>query len=148
MEYKQTDAQPENSNTTIFSEEEFSMQGYDKHIRQARNTIFFVAVILVINVIILFSTLPEGYEYAWLDLAIWGTFILGFVFLGFYCKKKPYYAIIGALCLYGVFVALNAYLDVSTLYKGIIMKIIIIVLLIKGLNNAKEAQELEKNFKQ
>ncbi|MBC7934787.1 MAG: hypothetical protein H7Y86_05425 [Rhizobacter sp.] len=147
MEYKQTAEQPDDSKPTIFSEEEFSMQGYDKHIRQARNTIFFVAGILVINVIILFSAIPAGYEYLWLDLVIWGTFIAGFIFLGFYCKKKPYYAIIGALCLYGLFVALNAFLDISTLYKGIIMKIIIIVLLIKGLNNAKEAQEMEKNFK-
>ena len=32
---------PENNTGTIFTEEEFSLQGYDKHIRQARNTIFF-----------------------------------------------------------------------------------------------------------
>jgi len=148
MEYNHTGKQPEEQKEeSIFSENEFSMEGYDKHIKQARNAIFFVAVILLINVIILAVGLPAGYEYLWLDLGIWGAFIAGFVFLGFYTKKKPYTAIVAALCLYAVFIILNAALDITTLYKGIIMKVIIIVLLVKGIKDAKEAQELEKNFK-
>ncbi|RYY48533.1 MAG: hypothetical protein EOO06_10020 [Chitinophagaceae bacterium] len=143
-EIVQAEAAPKED--SIFSADEFSMQGYDKHIRQARNAIFFVAVILLINVIFLVATYPAGAEYMWVDLLIWGAFIAGFVFLGFYCKKKPYFAIVGALCLYGLFIALNAYLDITTLYKGIIMKIIVIVLLVKAVNDAKEAQEMQKNF--
>lgn len=149
MDYKQTDGQAETTKEeSIFSASEFSLEGYDKHIRQARNAIFFVAGVLLINLVILIANIPAGYEYLWLDLAIWGVFIAGFVFLGFYCKKKPYYAIVGALCLYALFIILNAVLDINTLYKGIIFKIIVIVLLIKGINDAKEAQELQKSFKQ
>ena len=134
------------ANETIFSADEFSLKGYDKHIRQARNAIFAVAVLLVINIFVSGSNLPEGYEYLWMDLIIWGFFIAGFIFLGFWTKKKPYYAIVGALCLYATFIILNAVLDINTLYKGLLFKIIIVVLLVKGINDAKEAQELQKSF--
>jgi prepilin signal peptidase PulO-like enzyme (type II secretory pathway) len=141
---------PETANSestgTIFSSDEFSLQGYDKHIRQARNAIFAVAVLLTINLLMLVGSAPQGYEYLWMDIALWSVFIAGFIFLGFWTKKKPYYAIVGALCLYALFMMLNAALDISTLFKGILFKIIIVVLLVKGINDAKEAQELQKNF--
>jgi hypothetical protein len=70
--------------------------------------------------------------------------IVGFIALGFWTKKKPYYAIIGALILYGLSIGINACLDISTLFKGIILKIIIISLLIKGLSDAKAAQEMQQ----
>ena len=64
-----------------------------------------------------------------------------------YTKRKPYYAIVAALCLYAAFIILNAVIDISTLYSGVIFKIIIIVLLVKGINNAREAQAMQDNFK-
>ncbi|MBC7866801.1 MAG: hypothetical protein H7X88_04635 [Gloeobacteraceae cyanobacterium ES-bin-316] len=149
MENKQPGDQSVNPNEeSIFSPEEFSLKGYDKHIRQARNAIFAVAGLLVINLVILCFSLPDGYEYLWLDFSIWGVFIAGFIWLGFYTKKKPYYAIIGALCLYAAFIALNAVLDITTLYKGLLFKIITVVVLFKGINDAKEAQELQRTFGQ
>jgi len=149
MENNQTDIKPaEQNEESIFSADEFSLKGYDKHIRQARNAIFTVAGLLLVNLAILYNTVPAGYEYIWLDFLIWGAFIAGFIFLGFYTKKKPYYAIVGALCLYAAFIILNAVFDLSTLYKGVLFKIIIIVILVKGINDAKEAQELQKNFGQ
>ncbi len=147
MKIEPTKEETKDTNTeTIFNGDEFSLQGYDKHIRQARNAIFFVAGLLFVNLLMLSGTVAAGYEYMWVDFIIWGVFIAGFIFLGFYTKKKPYYAIVGALCLYAVFIILNAALDITTLFKGIIFKIIIIVLLVKGINDAKEAQELQKIF--
>ena len=137
---------PENNTETIFTEEEFSMRGYDKHIRQARNAIFVTAGVLVLNLIILAATAPDYYEYLWLDIAIWGAFVAGFIVLGFWTKKKPYSAIIGALILYAMFIILNAAVDITTLYKGIIFKVIIIVFLFKGINDAKEAQQMKNQI--
>jgi len=131
---------------TIFSPDEFSLKGYDKHIRQARNAIFAVAILITLSLVILCFTIPEGYDYLWIDILIWGVFIAAFVVLGFWTKKKPYYAIICAICLYAVFIGMNAVFDITTLYKGIIFKIIVIVLLFKGINDAKEAQALQKTF--
>jgi len=147
MENNKSENQSEEQNPeTIFSPEEFSLRGYDKHIRQARNAIFAVAILLLLSLLILCFTITEGYEYLWIDIVMWSLFIAGFVILGFWTKKKPYYAIIGAICLYIIFIGLNAAFDITTLYKGIIFKIIVFVLLIKGINDAKEAQELQKTF--
>ena len=134
----------QNRNESIFSADEFSMVGYDKHIRQARNAIFVAAGILGLNIIILAYNSPAEYEYLWLDFLIWGVFIVALVAMALWTKKKPYYAIIGALIIYGAFILLNALLDITTIYKGIIMKVVIIVLLVKGLNDAKSAQEMKK----
>lgn len=132
-----------NKNDSIFSADEFSMAGYDKHIRQARNAIFVAAGVLVLNIIVLAYNSPAEYEYLWLDFIIWGAFIVALVAMALWTKRKPYYAIIGALIIYGAFILLNALLDITTIYKGIIMKVVIIVLLVKGLNDAKSAQEMK-----
>jgi peptidoglycan/LPS O-acetylase OafA/YrhL len=137
---------PEKNTETIFTEEEFSMRGYDKHIRQARNAIFIAAGVLLLNLIVLSMSVPADYEYLWIDMLIWGAFIAGFILLGFWTKKKPYTAIVSALILYIVFIIFNAALDVSTIYKGIIMKIVIIVLLVKGINDAREAQRMQEQI--
>jgi hypothetical protein len=131
----------QNKTESIFSEEDFSNQGYDKHIKQARNAIFAVAILITISVLFLAFNNSDYNEYIWLDVLIYGVFVAGFVFLGLWTKKKPYYAIVGALILYAIFIALNAALDITTLYKGIILKIIVVVLLVKGINDAKETQE-------
>ena len=130
-----------NENQSIFSEEDFVNQGYDKHIKQARNAIFAVAVLIVVSVLFLVFSGSEADEYLWVDILIYGIFVAGFISLGLWTKKKPYYAIVGALVLYSGFIALNAVLDITTLYKGILIKIVIIVLLVKGINDAKETQE-------
>jgi quinol-cytochrome oxidoreductase complex cytochrome b subunit len=136
-----------NNEETIFTAEDFAMQGYDKHIRQARNTIFAAAGLLLLSLLILCFTISSDYEYLWIDICIYGLFIAGFIVLGFWTKKKPYYAIIGALILYILLIALNAYFDISTLYKGLILKIIIIVFLVKGLGDAKEAQYMQDQIR-
>jgi len=137
---------PEKNTETIFSGDEFTIQQYDKHIRQARNAIFAVAIILALSVIVMVATSPGNYEYLWIDILLWSAFIVVFVVLGLWTKKKPYYAIVSALVLYGFFIAFNAYLEPSTIMKGILVKIIIIVFLVKGLRDAKEAQRLKDEF--
>ncbi len=139
----------ENQNSTeetasIFTEDDLSIGIYDKHIRQARNAIFATAGIILLGLIIYSVNVPSEYEYLWIDLLFYGVFIGGFIALGFWTKKKPYSAITYALILYGIFIAVNAYFDVKTLYSGIIFKIIIISLLVKGLSDAKAAQELQQ----
>ena len=137
---------PENNAETIFNEQEFSMEGYDKHIRQARNALFIAAAILVLNALILFSNYPVNLEIMWLDYLIWVVYIGGFIALALWTKKKPYYAIIGGLILMGIFILVNAIIDPSTIFGGIIFKIAVIVFLIKGLGDAKEAQQMKEQF--
>ena len=137
---------PEKNTDTIFTEEEFSMRGYDKHIRQARNAIFIAAGVLLLNVIILAATVPYSYEYLWLDFVIWGAFIAGFIVLGIWTKKKPYYAIVGGLILMGVFIVVNALIEPLSMLSGIIFKIAVVLFLTKGLGDANEAQQMKEEF--
>ncbi len=136
----------ENNTETIFNEQEFSMEGYDKHIRQARNTLFIAAAILLLNAIILFSKYPFDIEIMWLDYLLWTGYIGGCIALAFWTKKKPYYAIVGGLILMGIFIIVNAIIDPSTIFGGIVFKIAVIVFLIKGLGNAKDAQQMQEQF--
>jgi peptidoglycan/LPS O-acetylase OafA/YrhL len=135
------------SQETIFTEDQFSMDGYDKHIRHARNAIYAAAVILAINLIIIAATIPDDYDYFWLYCLVWGGFIAGFVILALWTKKKPFNAIIGALILYGLLILLNAFIDITSVYKGIIFKVIIIVALFKGLSDARDAQQMQEQLK-
>ena len=142
----QPEINTEDNAETIFNEQEFSMEGYDRHIRQARNALFTAAAILLLNAIILFAQYPFDIEIMWLDYLIWVVYIGGFIALGFWTKKKPYYAIIGGLILMGVFILVNAIIDPNTIFGGIIFKIAVVVFLIKGLGDAKEAQQMKEQF--
>lgn len=142
----QQDPLSANPSETIFSKEEFSMEGYDKHIRQARNTLFIAAGILLLNALILFSKYPFDIEVMWLDYMLWTVYIGGFIALGFWTKKKPYYAIVGGLILFGIFILVNAIIEPATIFGGLIFKIAVIVFLIKGVNDAKNAQEMKDQF--
>lgn len=80
-------------------------------------------------------------------LIIAGTFIA----LGVWSKKKPFEAFVAGLSIYIVFLILNALIDISTLFHGILWKGLIIAGLFYGLKAAKEVKELEKgltHFKQ
>jgi hypothetical protein len=141
-----TEKKPENNTETIFDDQQFTMEGYDKHIRQARNTLFICAALLLLNAINLFSKYPFDIEIMWLDYLIWAVYIGGFVTLGFWTKKKPYYAIIGGLMLLGIFIIINAIIEPTSIFGGFIFKIAVIVFLFKGLGDAKEAQEIKEQF--
>lgn len=146
MEENKQDLTQENNAGTIFTDNEFSMEGYDKHIRQARNTLFMAAAILFINALILFSKYTFDLEMLWLDYLLWTVYIGGFVALGLWTKKKPYYAIIGGLILFGVFILVNALIEPASIISGLIFKIAVIVFLVKGLADAKAAQEMKEQF--
>jgi prepilin signal peptidase PulO-like enzyme (type II secretory pathway) len=128
---------------TIFDEDEFLNRGYDKHIRQARNTIFVVAAIQFIFALVsMFAT--EDVTAKWLTFGI-ATFIaLIFVALALWTKKKPYTAILLALIIYCLLILIYAVSEPLSILKGIILRVIIIMYLARGLKNAKEAQEMQK----
>jgi hypothetical protein len=92
---------------SVFAEEEFSMEGYDKHIRNARILLFV--------------------------LALW-------------TRKRPYTALLCAMIFYLSLIGISALMDPSTIIQGWIWKIVIIILLILGLRNGKEAQDMMDTF--
>lgn len=140
----QTPANDPKPEETIFPEEEFSMEGYDKHIRNARIILFVVAALQLIPLINL-----GRYE---LDAKIFliGVSVLSaaiFAGLAFWTKQKPFIALLIALVVYAGLIILNVVLGgAQTILTGIIFKVIIIVSLVLGLRNAKEADDMKKMY--
>ncbi len=140
---QQNSAQAEKS---IFDENELTRFSYDKHLLNARNAIFVVAgVQFFFGSIVVFTS---GRNADAIDIIISLCLVLltslVFLLLGLWTKKKPYTAILVALIFYALLLLADAIYDPATLFKGIIMKIFIIVYLIRGLDQARDAQRLKE----
>lgn len=131
-------------NHTIFTGQEFTTADYDKKIRNARTAIFVVGGAQLLLGSILAFTGPE--EDRMLSLGICVFLAAVFIGLGFWTKKKPYAAIVTALCLYVGLIILAGIDEPETLVRGIILKVVIIVYLAKGLCNAKEAERMRSSL--
>jgi hypothetical protein len=126
---------------------QLEMQGYESGIRKARNALFFAAgIYLVWELIgiavadIPFSFIPMTY---WLIL---GAVVGSFIGLAIWTRKRPYSAIIAGLILFILLWILSIVIaGGEAIYKGILVRAIVIVILIKALKPAKEWEDLKKN---
>jgi hypothetical protein len=141
MENNSENNNEKNLPESIFTEEEFPLEGYDKNIRQARNILFFLAALQMLLAIYLLYT-SQG-NAGWVSFAITTIVAVIFFLLGFWTKVKPYTAIISGLVTYILLWIGDSIFDPTYIYKGILVKIFIIIYLIKGLKDAKEAQAIK-----
>ena len=74
--------------------------------------------------------------------------ILGAIYaaLGFWCTKKPLAAIISGFSLYVLIFILNAIASPLTIVSGIYFKVVIVLLFIRGIKSAIEAEKLKKEL--
>jgi len=141
MENNSENNNEKNLPESIFIEEEFPLEGYDKNIRQARNILFFLAALQMLLAIYLLYT-SQG-NAGWVSFAITTIVAVIFFLLGFWTKVKPHTAIISGLVTYILLWIGDSIFDPTYIYKGILVKIFIIIYLIKGLKDAKEAQAIK-----
>ena len=69
-----------------------------------------------------------------------------FLGLGIWTKNKPYTAILAGLIFFVGMHLVEAILDPETIFKSVIMKILVIFYLAKSLGDARQAQEMKRNF--
>lgn len=127
---------------SIFNESDFSTEGYDKHVKNARNAIFVVAVTqLVFGALIVLSG-SKNEDILTLDISLGVIIIISLIFflLGLWTKRKPYTAILLALIFYAALLVIDAVYEPMSLFKGVIVKIFIIFYLFRGLGDARDAQ--------
>lgn len=74
------------------------------------------------------------------------TLSLLYLILAAWSKSNPFGAILTAFIIYLTIQMVNAFIDPSTLFQGIIMKIFFIAALIKGTRSAVEAQGFLKEL--
>ncbi len=139
---EQTPAQPEEQ--SIFNEEEFSMDGYDKHIRNARIMLFVLAGLVLLELFLIF---PLDDEPIRIFTAVFIVVVSAiFVTLGFWSRKKPYTALLVALIVVITLLVLAFIGDPTSLFQGWFIKIPVILFLVMGLRNAREGQRMMKAF--
>jgi energy-converting hydrogenase Eha subunit B len=69
-----------------------------------------------------------------------------FVALGLWTKHKPFMALLIALSVYVGIYLTSAILEPTTFVSGLLIKIVVVALLVRGMRNAKAAEELKKTF--
>ncbi|QQR86214.1 MAG: hypothetical protein IPJ76_16700 [Flavobacteriales bacterium] len=101
----------------------------DEQVRKARHALFVVAALNMIPYLIAGGAV----------LIVTGLVISGiFLGLAFWTKHKPLPAIITALSLYGLLIVLAAIENPTSLFSGIILKVIVISALIYALRALKQ----------
>jgi hypothetical protein len=130
----------------ILQESDFSMAGYDKPVRRARITLYVIGGLILLTI---FTLLPIDSNPIKIFLA--GYIVLmggGYIALGFWSKRKPYSALVTGLCIFIGSIALSVILQPSSFFSGLIFKIVVIVVLIMGLENARDCQRMMAQSKE
>jgi hypothetical protein len=120
------------------------MQGYDKHIRNARIMLFVVAGLQLIPLLMLPEGLPDDALYLAVGLQLF--FVAVFIGLAIWTKYKPFAALLTAIIFFVAIWVVGAILNPATIFNGILIKVIVMILLILGVRNAREGEELRKTY--
>jgi hypothetical protein len=121
----------------------YELSLFQKKIRSARNTLYVLASLFVLSGIFFYSTSEEYAN----PLALLITFLVIagiYVGLAVWTKKQPLPAIVSGLLLFVILQLVSVIEDPSYLFKGIIIKIVVVVYLVKGIRAATGARDLVK----
>lgn len=105
----------------------------EKHVRGARTTLFVLA-----GLFFLYAVLYGGGVIAddIVSLVVYFIFGIIYILLGLWANSSPRPASIAGLVLYLLMIILIAFADPSTLFKGLIIKALVIIYLIRGISEA------------
>jgi hypothetical protein len=122
---------------------EIDMADYQNKIKQGGTSLYYVAGVFALGTLVdLYQTRDQENlpVIMIIDLIIVGIF----VFLGGWSRKKPFAAMVSGICLYGIVILLTVIGDPVNIVRGIIFKIIIISLLVKGIRAAMDIEKMKK----
>jgi hypothetical protein len=127
-------------------------EGYQKlelgsaeaRIKKARNAIFAIAVVFLVSELI---GMAAADALTTAGLVITAGIAAIFVGLGFLTKKQPLTAILIALVLFvGLWILAIIVTGPEQIYKGILVRGIIIYFLVTGIKHAREAERIRKQM--
>ena len=114
-----------------------------KVVKKARTSLYVISGIQIVFSFILYYFKNDN-ELAYYQLIAGCVISVIFAALGFLSNSKPYIALLIGLIIYSVLIISDAIYDPLTLTRGIILKIVIIVWLVKGIKSAYEIQKIPK----
>lgn len=124
-------------------DEEIDMFTYNKTLKQAGTTLYYLAGVFILSGLVYFFMHKDEEDVVAVvitDLIMAAMFLV----LGAYSKKKPLACLISGLSLYVIVQLLNAIVDPISIARGIIIKIVIIGYMIKGIKSAMEIEKIRK----
>ena len=135
---------------------QIEIEGYELGVKKARNALFWAAGLFFVGEMISLFMTP-GLDAITISIVIAIALVEAgiFVALGFWTRKKPYTAIIWGIITFCAFIILGAvatgYSDgasagVANIFRGIIVKIIILINLIRPLGDAKALETKRELF--
>lgn len=132
-------AATETASETIFGDM-MDTTAYQKHLKTARIWLYVIAALQVGMGIYEYSTIPDpqvGLIAALIDGGIGAVFLL-FAFLSY---KRPVASFIAALVTYVAVHVGMMFIDPTNIYKGIILKVIVVIALVRAINNARDIEK-------
>jgi len=141
--------------TSVFdTDNELLEYDRDQHragVRKARNTLFIAGgLMFVVDMVLLLIQLNNldgaeiNYTYLYGVVGLDILLLAAFIGLGIWTKRKPYTAILIGLILFCVVQLVAMIGDPTNIYKGVIVKLVVIVSLVSGLKKAKALQQLDR----
>jgi hypothetical protein len=131
---------------------QIEIQGYETAVRKARNALFWTAGLVFLGEMIGMLRTETGFDPVIFGIALVEAGI--FVALALWTKKKPHTAVVTGLIVFVGFIILTIVINgmaygsegvMKALVGGIVVKIIILVTLIKALNDANALQKAREN---
>ena len=117
-----------------------------KKIQRSRDTIFLVAVLMMLVALIQLATGKGDDKRAFFISLLMSLVYVG---IGFLARKEPFGALIMALMIYvGMWVITIALFGAEFTLRGIIAKLLIIGTLASGIPHAFEADKIKKELKE
>lgn len=137
--------EPENVITDyLHGYQELELQSAENKVKKARNAIFAIAIIFLVSDLIIMG-MSDTFTTVGLTISIAVSAV--FVGLAFLTKKQPLTAILVALALFaGVWILNIIVVGPDQIYKGILVRGIILYFLITGIRHAKEAERLRREL--
>jgi chromate transport protein ChrA len=130
------------------------LKSVESKVKEAKYVLWGIGGINIVAGIIFIIIGLGKYEEEMIEGIISGVFslIIGIVFIILAVlankNRNEYKSIRTGLIVYGALILINALVEPSSIFSGIILKVIIIGGLIKGLSSAKEADELRKELEE
>jgi hypothetical protein len=126
----------------LFKNKELILEEQKTAINKARNILFALAGLNLLFAILFGLVINNDFP----ALIIQFIVSMAYLALGFWCMKKPFPAILSGFFVYVVLQVMNAVYDPTTLYKGILWKVIIISAFVYGYKAALQSDKLEKDL--
>lgn len=124
---------------------QLELSSLDKTISNAKNALWIIAGIMAVFALGIYFVNQEAPAAS--AVLITNLIVAAiFVALGFWANEKPFTALLSALILYITLYLYGVIVEGMNPLSGIIIRVIIIVYLVKGINSAREAEQLKKEL--